>query len=96
MLPQTGPDAAERIFASVLESFSAQTSQRFSLGYGELREGDSLADLVARADHDLYSRKARPTGQAPPPPPAPESPQRTPVTRRMLDFLRGHPANPGA
>jgi diguanylate cyclase (GGDEF)-like protein len=94
ILPQTGPEAAERIFAGVVDSFSAQTGQRFSVGYGELREGDALPDLVARADQDLYRRKVRPVSQAAPAPP-PDRAQRGPVTRRMLEFLRGHPASPG-
>ena len=59
MLPQTDAQAAGKVFAEILENFKESTGQQFSVGIASLQEGDSLADLVSRADQHLYTRKGR-------------------------------------
>ena len=59
ILPQTDAQAAGKVFAEILENFKESTGQQFSVGIASLQEGDSLADLVSRADQHLYTRKGR-------------------------------------
>jgi diguanylate cyclase len=89
VLPQTPLDAAEKVFGEVVESFGSQTGRRFTAGFAELKDEDTLSELVARADHDLYVRKTKPPEEPAPPPPTPVPHPRRGVTRRLLHFLTG-------
>lgn len=92
ILPQTGTEAAEKVFREVLESFKVQTGQRFSIGFAELREGDGISELVARADRDLYQRKAGNDGQGPVAAKPAQSSRGPGLGARLAAFLRGRRA----
>ena len=64
-LPSASVAAAERRvdeLRAILER--SETDVRITVGYAELVEGETLEDVVARADRDLYARRAatRPGG----------------------------------
>ena len=70
ILPQTDLDEAEAIMAQVWHLFQEARDQRFSYGLAALNPGESVPDLVARADAALYQRKRlgpRTTSQVAPP-----------------------------
>ncbi|MDQ6637762.1 MAG: GGDEF domain-containing protein [Candidatus Dormibacteraeota bacterium] len=47
----------ETILTRLAESFGAATSHSFHFGLAHLQPGEAVADLVARADADLYARR---------------------------------------
>lgn len=58
VLPQTDRTTSARVFAEVADAFARRTGGRsFSIGYATLEEGDTTADIVGRADDDLYQSK---------------------------------------
>jgi diguanylate cyclase (GGDEF)-like protein len=67
ILPQTDVEAAESVLAQVLQEFSeAAGGYSFTVGFAALSDDDTAEELVARADGDLYRKKARrpPGGEA--------------------------------
>ncbi|MBJ7603346.1 MAG: GGDEF domain-containing protein [Candidatus Dormibacteraeota bacterium] len=48
---------AETILTRLAESFGGATSHRFHFGLAQLQPGEAVADLVVRADADLYARR---------------------------------------
>jgi diguanylate cyclase (GGDEF)-like protein len=88
ILPQTGTEAAEKVFAEVRDSFSSQTGQRFSIGFADLQEGDGISELVARADRDLYQRKASQDGQGPAPAKPAQAPRKPGLLARLAGLFR--------
>ncbi len=48
---------AEAIMARLAESFVAATAHHFDVGMAQPKPGESPADLIARADADLYERR---------------------------------------
>jgi diguanylate cyclase (GGDEF)-like protein len=57
ILPQTDLDEAEAIMAQVWHLFQEARDQRFSYGLAALNPGETVPELVARADAALYERK---------------------------------------
>ncbi|MDQ6899293.1 MAG: GGDEF domain-containing protein [Candidatus Dormibacteraeota bacterium] len=47
----------EKILTRLAETFGAETGHRFHVGLAQPRQGETVADLVARADADLYARR---------------------------------------
>jgi diguanylate cyclase (GGDEF)-like protein len=89
ILPQTDAEAADKVFGEILEGFKEQTGQRFSIGIANLHEGDSMSDLVARADRHLYARKGR-HAEGPPPPAEPvQKAPRAGFAGRFARLLKG-------
>ena len=68
ILPQTDLDEAEAIMAQVWHLFQEARDQRFSYGLAALSPGESVPELVARADAALYERKRMGPRTASPPP----------------------------
>ncbi len=58
-LPQAGLEAAQRVFDDVQADYRRRTGRTFSVGLAELGADTDAAELVARADADLYRRRAR-------------------------------------
>ncbi len=48
---------AETILTRLAESFNAATAHSFHVGFAQLQPGESVSDLVVRADADLYARR---------------------------------------
>ncbi|HZV49782.1 MAG TPA: GGDEF domain-containing protein [Candidatus Dormibacteraeota bacterium] len=71
-LPQAGLEAARRALDDVRADYARRTGCTFSVGFAELGAETDVAELVARADADLYRRRTRSTG-----PPAAERRPRT-------------------
>jgi diguanylate cyclase (GGDEF)-like protein len=89
IMPQTDPQAADKVFSEILDGFKERTGQQFSIGIASLQEGDSMSDVVERADRHLYERKRRANEEAPPPTqPAPQ-PQKRGFGSRFARLLRG-------
>lgn len=58
VLPQADRTTSARVFSEVADAFARRTGGRtFSIGFATLEEGDTTADIVARADDDLYQHK---------------------------------------
>ena len=74
MLPQTELDEAAAIMAQVWRLFKEARAQTFSYGLAGLVAGDTVMDLVGRADAALYERK-RLGPRAPLPPPVTAAPE---------------------
>ena len=74
MLPQTDLDEAAAIMAQVWRLFREARAQTFSYGLAAMVAGDTVLDLVGRADAALYERK-RLGGRAAPPPAVVEAPK---------------------
>jgi diguanylate cyclase (GGDEF)-like protein len=89
ILPQTGAEAAEKVFSEVLDSFRSHTGQRFSAGFAALEEGDGIPELVARADRDLYDRRAARHDGHLATVPAPKPQPRPGALDRVRNFLLG-------
>ena len=66
MLPQTDLDEAAAIMAQVWRLFKEAREQSFSYGLAALVAGDTVLDLVGRADAALYERKRLGPRTAPP------------------------------
>ncbi|MDQ6771722.1 MAG: GGDEF domain-containing protein [Candidatus Dormibacteraeota bacterium] len=62
-ISHTGSGQAERILSEVEADFRSRTGHSFRLGVAEVRPDDEAATLVARADHDLYTRALRGSGR---------------------------------
>lgn len=87
ILPQTDAQAADKVFGDILDGFKERTGQKFSIGIAGLQEGDSMEDLVARADRHLYLRKRQ--VEEPAPKPAPPKPPKPGLGTRIARLLRG-------
>jgi diguanylate cyclase (GGDEF)-like protein len=59
LLDATKADAAER-FALVTASLAATHQTSVTVGIAELEEGDSLEDLIGRADNAMYRERQKP------------------------------------
>jgi diguanylate cyclase (GGDEF)-like protein len=58
VLPQADRTTSARVFSEVADAFARRTGGRtFSIGFATMEEGDTTADIVGRADDDLYQHK---------------------------------------
>jgi diguanylate cyclase (GGDEF)-like protein len=57
-LSATDLPGAERRFRSIQEEVNRQSDVTFSLGFAALEPDDTADDLIARADRDMYRRRA--------------------------------------
>jgi diguanylate cyclase (GGDEF)-like protein len=58
VLPDTDEDAAREKIAEIQANASEQLAVRFCAGVTQMRKGDDVVNLLARADRQLYSLKA--------------------------------------
>jgi diguanylate cyclase (GGDEF)-like protein len=67
-LTNTEPDAAKQRFEEVSAAISAASvAGSISVGLASLRAGDTIDDLVNRADAAMYSARQTRSGWTPPP-----------------------------
>jgi diguanylate cyclase (GGDEF)-like protein len=67
VLPEAGLKGASRIMDEVAAEFEANSGYLFSVGFAELRDGETAAEMIARADSQLYAqrRERRSGGRGP-------------------------------
>jgi diguanylate cyclase (GGDEF)-like protein len=106
VLPQTDLEAARGIMGAVWRQFKEASGQSFSYGLAPLISGDTVSQLVARADSALYERRRAvaegggeetvddPAGGSPPLTPQPPRPPAATRWQRFARFLAGKPAAP--